>query len=455
MEKLLMSSKERRRLGVLERVKDKEMSLSKAAEVMGISYRQARRIWKRYLQGGDAGLVHRSRGREGNRRKASQEREKILSRYKECYPDFGPTLACEHLEREGFKIDHETLRRWLLQEGEWTLRRKRQKHRQWRERRECFGEMVQMDGSHHDWFEGRRERAVLMVMIDDATNRTWARFSEEETTRACYDLLEQWIKRYGVPSSLYVDRDSIYRCERLPSVAEQITGKEPRTNFGRAMDQLGVELILANSPQAKGRVERRNGLFQDRLVKEMRLKGISDLKGANEFLSRTFLPAINRRFTVEARNETDAHQRLQVELNEVMSWEEERTVGNDWTVVWKNRWFQIERQHEHLSLARKKVMLRELRNGQVHLIYGGKRLRLQKLPGKLERKKAEPKRIGRTKLVKPAAWHPWKLDHVAAGKEYFKKKRAEGALVRRTVRHAAAGCVGPSLRSACTTPAAA
>jgi hypothetical protein len=149
-------------------------------------------------------------------------------------------------------VDHETLRRWRLAEGQWTVRRRRQKHRQWRERKPCFGAMVQLDGSHHDWFEGRRAPCVLMVMVDDATNRMRARFFEEETTRASYDVLAGWARVYRLPRSLYVDRDSIYRCEGVASIAEQLEGKAAQTQFGRAMEQLGVELILANSPQAKG-----------------------------------------------------------------------------------------------------------------------------------------------------------------------------------------------------------
>src|SRR5262249_4563486 len=160
---------------------------------------------------------------------------------------------------------------WLMQAGVWQVRRKRQQHRAWRERKECFGQMVQLDGSHHDWFEGRRAKAVLMVMVDDATNVTFAGFYEEETTHAAYEVFAGWVRAHGLPGSLYVDRDSIYRCERVATVAEQIANQEPQTQFGRAMEQLGVELILANSPQAKGRVERRNGLLQDRLVKALRL----------------------------------------------------------------------------------------------------------------------------------------------------------------------------------------
>ncbi|HYE32684.1 MAG TPA: ISNCY family transposase [Methylomirabilota bacterium] len=433
-----MSHKERRRLAVLEDVKDNKLTLVQAAVLLALGYRQAKRVWKRYQAQGDSGLVHRSRGRASSRRRPQAERARIVARCLERYPDFGPTLAAEHLRKEGHKVDHETLRRWLLAEGHWRVRRKRQKHRRWRERKECFGQMVQMDGSHHDWFEGRAPRAVLMVIIDDATNRTLARFYPQETTRACYDMIERWIRSHGVPASLYVDRDSIYRCERLPTVAEQIAGREPRTQFGRAMEQLGVELILANSPQAKGRVERRNALFQDRLVKEMRLEGISDMAAANEFLSRVFLPALNRKFTVAPKAAADAHQKLSASLLEVLSWEEERTVGNDWTVVWKNRWFQIERQEEALNLAGKKITAREMRDGRVELLHGQRRLKMRALEGRPEPKKPAPARIGRVELVKPPATHPWRNDKVAAGQEFFRKKRAEGAWLKAA--RASCGC---------------
>ena len=251
---------------------------------MGVTYRQAKRVWRRYRVEGDAGLVHRSRGRPSPRSKPSELRQRVLARYEERYGDFGPTLAAEYLAGEGLGVDHETLRRWLIAEGTRKVRRRGQRHRAWRERKACFGMMVQLDGSHHDWFEGRRAQAVLMVMVDDATNQVWAQFSEAETTRASYDVLEGWVRQRGLPQSLYVDRDSIYRCEGVGSVAEQLAGQAPQTQFGRAMGQLGVELILANSPQAKGRVERMNGVLQDRLVKALRL-GRDQRVGAGQRVS--------------------------------------------------------------------------------------------------------------------------------------------------------------------------
>ena len=171
-----MSRKERTRLMVLNKVKEGELTLARAAEVLKLSYRQAKRIWKRYGAAGDAGLVHRARGKAGSRSIAAPAREKILKAFAQQLGDFGPTLAAEYLGKKGLMVDHETLRRWLIKKDLWVVKRRRQKHCQWRERRSCRGEMVQIDGSHHDWFEGRRERAVLMVMVDDATSRTWGAF---------------------------------------------------------------------------------------------------------------------------------------------------------------------------------------------------------------------------------------------------------------------------------------
>lgn len=194
-----MSRKERDRLKIMNGIKRRELTLVQAAQVMDLSYRQAKRPWRRYRQQGDAGLVHRSRGAPSPRRLPAQLRERVLARYDERYPDFGPTLAAEYLAGEGLAVDHETLRRWLIATERRGLRRRRQRHRQWRERKACLGQLVQLDGSQHDWFEGRRERCVLMVMVDDVTGRVWAQFFEEETTRASYDVFAGWVRRHGLP----------------------------------------------------------------------------------------------------------------------------------------------------------------------------------------------------------------------------------------------------------------
>ena len=257
-----MSSKERIRLEALCRVKRKELKVIEAAELMGLSVRQARRVWKRYRLESDAGLVHRLRGRVSNRRLDSELSQRIVKLHQERYADFGPTLACEKLACEHeLTVSPNTLSRLLKERGLWQRRRRRGKHRKRRERRSCFGSMVQMDGSHHDWFEGRGPKCVLMVIIDDATNRTYARFYSAETTEAAFDVFGRWIKRQGIPRSVYVDRHSIYRDE--DHADKPVKAEPPLTQFGRAMKELSVELICAHSPQAKGRVERRNAVFQD------------------------------------------------------------------------------------------------------------------------------------------------------------------------------------------------
>ena len=409
VETLTMSRKERDRITIMAGVKAKELSQVQAAELMGLGYRQAKRVWRRYRDQGDAGLVHRLRGKPGLRCKPPALRTQVLTLCaEERYKGFGPTLLAEELEKKGIVVDHDTVRRWLLAAGTRTVRRRRQQHRQWRERKPCFGAMVQLDGSHHDWFEGRREKCVLMVMVDDATNQIRARFSEEETTRASYDVFEGWVRQNGLPGSLYVDRDSIYRCEGQASVADQLAGKERQTQFGRAMVQLGVELILANSPQAKGRVERMNGVLQDRLVKALRLAGISDLQSANRFLEETFLGEFNRQFGRVAASPMDAHRGVPRNLHEVLSWEEERVVQRDWTVACEGKWYQLDRQHEALSLAGRKVVVRKLRDGQVQLAYRGKKLKWKELPSRPERvHKSQPAKV--VKAIKPpAAHHPWR-----------------------------------------------
>jgi hypothetical protein len=335
--------------------------------------------------------------------------------------------------KEKLVVDHETLRRWRLAAGQHTVRRRKQKHRQWRERKPCFGAMVQLDGSHHDWFEGRGPKCVLRVMVDDATNQMRARFFAEETTRASYEVFESWVRKHGLPGSLYVDRDSIYRCEGVASIAEQLAGKLPQTQFERAMAALGVELILAHSPQAKGRVERMNGVLQDRLIKEMRLAGISDMERANRFLDGKYLRPFNRQFARQAASALDVHRAAPRNLNEVLSWEEERVVQGDWTVACERKRYQLDRQHEALSLVRRKVIVRTLRNGRVQLVYRGKLLKWRLLPEGAVRKlqPAKPPRPVKAKTQSaPPPSHPWRRDGVGAGGEFWKRIKAQGRAVR-------------------------
>lgn len=447
-----MSRNERARLTIMRGVTEGELTVVQAAELMAVSYRQSKRIWKRYQADGDAGLVHRLRGKPSARRKPAALREQALALYaQERYADFGPTLMAEHLAKAKLVVDHETLRRWRMAAGQHPVRRRKQAHRQWRERKPSFGAMVQLDGSHHDWFEGRAPRCVLMVMVDDATNRMRARFCQEETTHASHDVLEGWVRKHGMPASLHVDRDSIYRCEGEPSIAQQLAGKQPQTQFGRAMEQLGVELILANSPQAKGRVERMNGTLQDRLVKELRLAGISDMASANRFLEEKYLRAFHRQFGREAASSVDVHREVPRNLNGVLSWEEERVVQGDWTVACGGQRYQLDRQHEAMSLVRRRVIVRTLRSGQVQLVHRGKPLKWRALPeGTMRKEPAQKKKPAPKPTQKPsvpAADHPWRRGGVGAGRRYWNGNRARGELMRAASRLGVRDSGRPTLRS--------
>lgn len=395
-----MSQKERIVLESLSRVKRGELTVVSAAELVGLSVRQCRRLWKRYCQEGDSGLVHRLRGRPSGRRLPEELRERIVKAHQERYSDFGPTFACEKLGGEGLKVSPNTLTKLLKERGLWLRRRRRGRHRKRRERRSSLGMLVQMDGSHHDWFEGRGGKCVLMVMIDDATNQTYARFYASESLEAAFDVMGRWVKSRGVPRALYVDRHGIYRDEEHP-------GKP--TQFGRAMKELGVELILAHSPQAKGRVERRHAVFQDRLVKEMRLRRISDMKQANAFLEALFLPELNRRYAVQARRATDAHRPLEagVSLEEILCVRERRVVGQDWCVRWRNQWLQIDAKHEGLALAGRSVQVRQRGDGQLLVDYGQERLAWVPLASRPVPAKAK-RAVVNNRIWKPSSKHPWK-----------------------------------------------
>ena len=406
---LSMSQKERSRLVIMTRVQEKAMTIKEAAEVMGISYRHGRRIYRRYVSEGDKGLIHRNGGRPSNRSKSSELREKVLALYREQYWDFGPTLAAEKLvERDGYEVDHETLRRWLLAAGLWKRKRKHARHREWRERKAHFGELVQMDGSHHRWFEDRGDEECLMDMVDDATGRTLALLSEEETTAAAMKVLWAWVERYGIPKAIYVDWKNVYVTQREPTVEEQLAGELPLTQFGKACQKLNIEIITASSPQAKGRVERKHGVYQDRWVKELRLAGIRDMERANQSLSE-FIEKLNARFAVEPRVLADFHRPVPegMDLRNVFCREESRTVGNDWVVRYKNRFFQIGLQ-SNLPPARRRIVVQEHLDGSIHMVYKNREViftEIKELPRRpiVTQQKQQPK----GKYVPPQE-HPWR-----------------------------------------------
>ena len=339
-----MNRKERERLVVLSRVKDKELSRRAAAEVLEVSLRHLHRLYLRYLAQGDKGLVHRSRGRPSPRKISQEDRERAVALYRSTYRGFGPTLLAEKLGPDhGIWVSHDTVRRWLIAEGLLERPRGGRRSRRRRLRKERFGQMLQMDGSHHAWFEGRGGKCCLMVTVDDATGRQRGRFYDGETLEAAMDVFGRWCREFGVPQSLYVDRAGIYRCDREPTLAELQSKRPPLTQFGRAMKELGVRLILARSPQAKGRVERANATLQDRLVKELRLAGVATIGQANAWLEQSrFFGRLSERFEVRAVDPAaDGHRPLVVDLTRVLCVKETRGVSKDGCVQWQGQTLQL------------------------------------------------------------------------------------------------------------------
>ena len=336
-DRIAMSQKERDVLKILHGVLTGGRTQSEAARLLGFSTRHVRRLQRRLEAQGDGALVHGLRGRPSNHRLDPTFRRKVLAAYRRRYADFGPTFACEKLAQDGLEVCPQTLRRWLVEEGLWQRRRRRDPHRSRRPRRACLGELVQMDASVHDWLEGRGEELVLITMIDDATNRLLARFYPAGTVEAHMDLVGRWLRRYGRPLAVYTDRHSIFEPQDKGRALP-----DAETQFGRALRELGIELIRAHSPQAKGRVERSFGTAQDRWVKELRLAGATTAAEANAVLAR-LLPEHNRRFAKPARQAGDAHRPLGAghDLAAILSIQEERVVANDYTVRFRNRFYQL------------------------------------------------------------------------------------------------------------------
>ena len=413
MGRTALSAREVDRAGVLRRVKEGKLKLSSAAGLLEVSYRQAKRMWKRYRAEGVSGLKHRGAGRRSNHAKEEELRRQILQLVRDKYSGeiderFGPTLAAEHLGSEdGLQVDAETLRRWMLAAGLWSRERKRGPYRKRRERKAHFGELVQLDGSFHAWLEERGPEGCLMNLVDDATGATLCQFGKQETTWAAAKLLCSWIEQYGVPQALYTDWKNVY--VRTANAKERESGQAPLTQFGRMCAKLGVRIIAASSPQAKGRVERNHGTHQDRLIKKLRRKNISSYEAANHFLAETYLPEHNQRFRRPAASEEDFHrpQPSLRRLQEVFCLETQRGLSNDWVVRHVGRLLQIERQSYHVAPARAKVVVHEWENGRLEIRYRGRKMAWKEIPALPER--AAPDRFTeRLRPVRPSATHPWR-----------------------------------------------
>ena len=382
-ERIALSQRERDRLEVLHEVKQKHLTQLAAAARLKVTDRQVRRMLLRLRERGDRSLVHGLRGRPSNRKLAARFEQKILARLRQRYADFGPTLASEHLAQEGFPVSRETLRKWMTKAALWRPRSQRVKAvHVWRERRASFGELVMQDSSPFRWFEERGPACQLIAVIDDATSRFYARFTEHDTTEENLRTFGEWLRRYGRPLAHYTDKNSIFRTSAPAPLGEQLRGEKARSHFGRALRELGIEWIAAHSPQAKGRIERLFETLQDRLVKEMRLAGIDSIAAANHFLEMRFLPAWEQRFTVAPRRSRNAHRRLDPEqrLEEILSVRVGRQVADDHTVSWDgNRW-GVPREEVCAGLRGAQVEIERRLDGSHWLRFRGRYLRLRHCP---------------------------------------------------------------------------
>lgn len=412
-EYITLSQKEVRRLKILHKVMEGEVTQVKASEILGISDRQIRNIIARLKEEGDRGIIHGNRGRSSSRKMASEQEDLIAEIVGRRYPDFGPTLAAEKLEEcEKIRVSDEKLRQIMLAKGLWQPKRRRRKIYRWRERKHYFGEMVQMDGSHHDWLEGRGPRMVLMGYVDDATGRFFGRFYAYEGLFPAMDSLERYIRLYGSPVSLYLDKHSTYKTTRQPDLDELLRGEEAQTQFERAAKELGIEIIHANSPQAKGRIERTFGTLQDRLVKELRLAGVGTIEEANMFLEE-FMPRHNKRFAKMALKQGDLHRRLPmgIKFRDILCIKAKRTIANDYTIRWRGRRFLIDKAS--LVMRRQKVEVREHLDGQITIKFNRRYLDFHEVcevePVKVVKAKKVSSEVRKKKgKYIPPPDHPWK-----------------------------------------------
>jgi transposase len=374
MDKLLtMSEKEMNRLEVMQRLDEKRLMQKEAAEMLGVSTRQIRRLLGKYHQEGASGLVSQRRGKTSNHQLSSELKQKSLVLLQGKYHGFGPTLACEKLvEVEGLKLSVESVRQMMIREELWKPKKALQVvTHQMRERRACFGELVQIDGSPHDWFEGRSARCVLLVLIDDASGKLLGlRFVDQESFQSYVQVVKPYLERIGKPVAFYSDKHSIFRVN-IPNKSKG----DNLTQFGRAMKELDIEIICANTPQAKGRVERANQTLQDRLVKEMHLLGLSSMEQGNDYLPE-FMADFNRRFAVQARSQYDAHRPLnkQDNLDYILTWQESRILSKNLTLQFNNVVYQIQTKRPTYALRNAQVIVCENLQESVIILYHGKEL---------------------------------------------------------------------------------
>jgi len=407
---LQMSTKELTRLEVMQKLEEKRMRQREAARILGVSVRHIKRLLKNYRREGAQGLVSQRRGRSSNNRLSKETYRKVLGLLKSKYEGFGPTLACEKLvEVDGLQISKERLRQLMIAEGLWKPRKAHKVvMHQMRERRACFGELVQIDGSPHDWFEGRAPACSLLVFIDDATGKLGQlSFVQGESFFSYAQAAKAYFEHHGKPVVFYSDKHGIFRVNQ-PSAGKE----EGLTQFGRAMQQLDIQIICAHTPQAKGRVERAIQTLQDRLPKELRLRNISSWEAGNAYLPE-FVDDFNRRFAVQPRSDLDAHRSLtrQDDLDQILTWQETRMLSKNLTLQFRKVVYQIQTQRPTYALHHAAVTVCLDAQDNLTILYKGKSLDYT-----VFHKQAKQSQIVDTKQLndavrtpqKPATDHPWR-----------------------------------------------
>jgi transposase len=376
-----LSMKEAERIKVLDNLISKKINQKHASIQLNITTRQIRRIIKRYKTEGISGLVHKSRGNKGNKAMPEEKQQKIIKLIKENYADFGPTFAAENLyERNGIKVSAEKIRQIMTQEKLWqTKKRKKGEIHTYRDRKENIGEMIQLDGSPHAWFEERAPRCTLIAYIDDATSKIMdGQFVNSESTISLYEATEHYLQTHGKPAILYVDRHSVYKINRQATIAEELKTQQPLTQYGRAMEELQINLIFARSPQAKGRVERLFETLQDRLVKELRLEGISNQEDGTKYFREIYIPKHNAKFAIAPKDNKNLHKALLPtdDLARIFTLQESRNVSKDLVVNYKNTRYQLDAARaDNYLLKNTKITVEESKNGSIVFRYKDKTIK--------------------------------------------------------------------------------
>ncbi len=411
--RIIMSQKEAARYDIIKKAIAKEIKGTEAARILNLTTRHIRRLKKKVEKEGLSGLVHANRGKPSNRKIPDEEKEKIKKLINKHYPDFGPTFAAEKLEEiHKIKRDPKTIRAIMIEEDLWKPKsKKKQEYLSWRQRRAAFGELEQYDGSYEYWFEDRGPKCCLLASIDDATGKiTQAKFGEHEGVEPTFDFWQEYLEKQGKPMAIYVDKFSTY------SMNQKLAKENPDTltQFQRAMRQLNIEVITAHSSQAKGRVERLFGTLQDRLVKELRINDISTVKEANEFLEKTFIPGFNGKFNVAARSSANLHKKITKQERDkfpsIFSRHCERTIRNDYTLSYKNIWYQLEETQSVAMFRNETVIVEERFDGSIYFRLRGKYLNYKQLPERPRKvsEKSIPWVMAKPLPARPAADHPWR-----------------------------------------------